>query len=125
MLQWRGLMNEARFQKQLQEEGFETLYIWEDGPDTYYSEHRHQGDSAHIILDGEMALAMDGDTRTYRPGDRVDVPAGRAHTAKMGPKGCRYLIGEKRTESTGDRAVEQLDDVQNLLTRTMQSRSRA
>lgn len=118
-------MNEARFRKQLQEEGFETLYVWEDGPDAYYSEHRHLGDSAHIILDGEMTLTMDGDTQTYRAGDRVDVLAGAVHTAKMGPKGCRYLIGEKMTKSEGNRAVEQLDDVQNLLSRTMQSRSRA
>lgn len=117
-------MKEARFRKQLQEEGFETLYVWEDWPDAYYSEHRHLGDSAHIILDGEMTLTMDGDSRTYRPGDRVDVPAGVVHTAKMGPKGCRYLIGEKRADSARNRAVEQLDNVQDLLTRTMQSRSR-
>ena len=28
-------------------------------------------------------------------GERCDVPAGAVHSARMGPQGCRYLIGEK------------------------------
>jgi quercetin dioxygenase-like cupin family protein len=88
-------MNEAQFRKQLEEEGFETLYVWEDGPGAFYSDHKHLGHSAHIILDGEMTLTMQGSSRTYRVGDRVDVPGSAVHSAKMGPMGCRYLIGEK------------------------------
>jgi quercetin dioxygenase-like cupin family protein len=88
-------MNEAQFRRQLEEEGFETLYVWEDGPGAFYSDHKHLGESAHIILQGEMTLTMQGSSRTYRVGDRVDVPGGAAHSAKMGSMGCRYLIGEK------------------------------
>ena len=33
--------------------------------------------------------------RTYRAGERCDVPAQAVHSARMGPQGCRYLIGEK------------------------------
>lgn len=36
-----------------------------------------------------------GESRSYRPGERCDVPAGAVHSASMGPEGCRYLIGEK------------------------------
>jgi len=54
------------------------------------------GDTAHIILDGEMILTCGGSTTTYRAGERPpDVPAGAVHSARMGPSGCRYLIGEK------------------------------
>ena len=53
------------------------------------------GDSAHVILEGELSLTMRGNARTYREGDRVDVPGGTVHSAKIGPAGCRYLIGEK------------------------------
>jgi quercetin dioxygenase-like cupin family protein len=88
-------MNEAQFRKQLEGEGFETLYVWEDGPGAFYSDHKHLGESAHIILQGEMTLTMQGSSRTYRVGDRVDVPGGAVHSAKMGSMGCRYLIGEK------------------------------
>ncbi len=67
-------MNIPELEKQLHSEGFET---------------------AHIILEGEMTLTVDGRSTTYGPGERCDVPAGTVHAAHMGPAGCRYLIGEK------------------------------
>jgi len=42
-----------------------------------------------------MTLTINGKAETYRPGDRCDVPAGAVHSARMGPRSCRYLIGEK------------------------------
>lgn len=44
---------------------------------------------------GEMSLTMHGRTVTYGAGGRCDVPAGTVHSARMGPQGCRYLIGER------------------------------
>ena len=88
-------MDESAFRQQLRSEGFTHIYTWQDRPSAFYPEHTHPTLSAHIILDGEMTLTQNGETRTYRPGDRVDVSAGTVHSAKMGPAGCRYLIGEK------------------------------
>ena len=79
----------------LRSEGFLHTYVWQDGPNTFYPDHTHAGETAHIILDGEMTLTQGGETRTYSFGERCDVPAGTVHSAKMGPRGCRYLIGEK------------------------------
>jgi len=81
--------------KRLESEGFSHIYVWQDGPHAYYPDHSHEGLTAHIILDGEMTLMMDGRSKTYRLGDRCDVAAGAVHSARMGPRGCRYLIGEK------------------------------
>jgi quercetin dioxygenase-like cupin family protein len=80
---------------QLESEGFPTTYVWEDGPGAYYPDHSHPTETAHLILDGEMTVTMNGTSRTYLAGDRCDVPAGGVHSARMGPRGCRYLIGEK------------------------------
>jgi quercetin dioxygenase-like cupin family protein len=88
-------MNESESRKQLSAEGFVHTYVWQDGPQAHYSDHTHAGLTAHVILDGEMTLTMDGKSETYRVGDRCDVPAGAIHSAKMGPKGCRYLVGER------------------------------
>ena len=85
--------NESR--KQLESEGFTHTFVWQDGPHAFYPDHTHAGLTAHIILDGEMTLAMKGASQTYRVGDRCDVPAGALHSARMGPHGCRYLVGEK------------------------------
>ena len=88
-------MNIRELETQLHSEGFAHTYVWEDGPDCRYSDHTHPMETAHIILEGEMTLTRDGRSRTYRAGERCDVPAGSVHAARMGPKGCRYLIGEK------------------------------
>jgi quercetin dioxygenase-like cupin family protein len=88
-------MNERELRKQLEAEGFSHTFVWQDGPNAFYPDHTHAGLTAHIILDGEMTLTMDGASQTYRVGDRCDVPAGAVHSALMGPRGCRYLVGEK------------------------------
>jgi len=88
-------MDEKELAMQLDREGFGHTYVWQDGPNTFYPEHTHETETAHIILLGEMTLTMNGQAHTYREGERCDVPAGAMHAAKMGTKGCRYLIGER------------------------------
>ena len=88
-------MDEKELAKQLERQGFAHTYVWEDGPNASYPNHTHGAETAHIILSGEMALTLGGRTETYRAGDRCDVPAGAVHSARMGPQGCRYLIGER------------------------------
>jgi mannose-6-phosphate isomerase-like protein (cupin superfamily) len=87
-------MDERELAKNLEREGFGHTYVWQDGPNAHYPDHTHDTETAHIILSGEMTLTMNGDSQTYRAGERCDVPAGAVHSAKMGPTGCRYLIGE-------------------------------
>jgi mannose-6-phosphate isomerase-like protein (cupin superfamily) len=82
-------------ERQLHSEGFLHTYVWQDGPNAHYPDHTHASETAHIILEGEMTLMHAGSTRTYGAGERCDVPAGAMHSARMGPRGCRYLIGEK------------------------------
>lgn len=87
--------NVAKLESTLHAEGFRHTYVWQDGPRAAYSDHTHPTETAHIILEGEMTLTMAGYSETYRAGQRCDVPAGAVHAARMGPAGCRYLIGEK------------------------------
>jgi quercetin dioxygenase-like cupin family protein len=82
-------------ERQLQSEGFQHTFVWQDDPQANYPDHTHAAETAHIILEGEMTLTTGGQTRTYGVGERCDVPAGAVHSARMGPRGCRYLIGEK------------------------------
>ena len=88
-------MEEAELESSLRKEGFTRTYVWQDDPEQFYSDHTHERLTAHIILDGQMTLTMNGQAKTYRAGDRCDVPAGMVHSALMGPLGCRYLIGEE------------------------------
>jgi len=88
-------MNVQELEKALRAEGFTRTYVWQDGPGAYYPEHTHPTVTAHIVLDGEVTVTSEGKTHTYNAGERFDVPAETIHCAQMGPKGCRYMIGEK------------------------------
>lgn len=88
-------MDEPALAQSLRDEGFGHTYVWEDAPNAHYPDHTHGDETAHIVLSGEMTLTMDDETQTFRAGDRCDVPAGVVHSARMGPQGCRYLIGER------------------------------
>lgn len=87
--------DQKSLEQQLHDEGFLHTYAWQDAPNAFYPDHTHPTETAHIILTGEMMLTQGGEAHLYRVGDRCDVPAGAIHSAKMGPTGCRYLIGEK------------------------------
>lgn len=88
-------MSEKELAEQLVKEGFRHTYVWRDAPNAYYPEHIHATETAHLVLQGEMTLTVQGQTRTYGSGERCDVPSGVPHAARMGPEGCRYLIGER------------------------------
>jgi quercetin dioxygenase-like cupin family protein len=90
-----SMKSEAQLREQLETEGFSHTYVWQDRSNAHYSDHTHAMLTAHIILDGELELTTGGTTTVYKQGDRCDVPAGAVHSARMGPHGCRYLIGEK------------------------------
>jgi quercetin dioxygenase-like cupin family protein len=88
-------IDEEAQHRQLKSQGFRRTYTWQDEPNAFYPEHTHPTETAHVILDGELALTMNGVTRIYRVGERCDVPSGAVHSARMGTEGCRYLIGER------------------------------
>lgn len=88
-------MNKKELQDKLREEGFSYTYIWEDAPNAFYPDHTHPNVTAHIILEGEMTVTSEGKTQIYKAGQRFDVPVETIHSARMGPLGCRYIIGEK------------------------------
>jgi mannose-6-phosphate isomerase-like protein (cupin superfamily) len=88
-------VSEDALHQQLRSEGFRRTYVWQDEAGAFYPEHTHAVETAHIILNGEMTLITAGESRTFLAGERCDVPAGAPHSARMGPGGCPYLIGER------------------------------
>jgi len=88
-------LTEQELEEQLMSEGFSGIFVHRDSPNSFYPDHTHSGITAHIVLDGDITVTSEGQTITYKPGERFDVPAGDVHSAKIGPNGCRYMIGEK------------------------------
>ena len=88
-------IKEMELKDTLREEGFLGIFTHRDHPGAYYPDHTHRGTTAHIVLEGDISVTSKGETVTYSAGDRFDVPADTVHSAKIGPKGCLYIIGEK------------------------------
>jgi quercetin dioxygenase-like cupin family protein len=86
---------DRELEKKLRKEGFSNIFVWQDRPNAFYPDHTHSGVTAHIVLEGEITVTCQGVTRTYKAGDRFDVPKETVHSAKIGPEGCRYVIAEK------------------------------
>ena len=88
-------MQERELIDQLQREGFANAYVWEDTPHARYPDHTHRRETARIILSGELTLSMNGESKTFRTGERRDVPANALRSARIGSHGCGYLIAER------------------------------
>lgn len=78
----------------LEKEGFPYVYEWQDKPGTVYAEHSHQDKVTLFITEGSIELAIRGETKQLKTGDRFDVPPGVPHSAVVGPQGCQYVVGE-------------------------------
>ena len=92
---WPMSMNEEKWKRRLEEEGFTNIFVWHDEPNFFHSDHTHDVYTAHIVLEGEMTVVSEEKTKVVKEGGRFDVPAHTIHSAKAGPKGCTYIIGEK------------------------------
>lgn len=84
-------VEEAALLRQLAEEGWSGGYGWGNGPSERYPEHAHGYAKALICVRGDIVfLTAEGDVR-LRLGDRLELDAGTAHSAVVGPDGVRCV----------------------------------
>lgn len=87
-------MNQEEWISSLKKEGFENVYVIKDDPNFEYSTHTHEKACVHIILAGSMGLQSNDGLKELSQGERINIPAGTTHSAKMGPQGCKYIVAE-------------------------------
>ena len=64
-----------------------TPHAWSTGPGHRYDRHRHPYRKVLVCTAGSITFHTDaGDVELF-PGDRLDLPAGTAHAATVGPRG--------------------------------------
>lgn len=66
---------------------------WSNGPGDRYSAHEHGYDKVLVVEEGSIrfGLPRDRDAVDLSVGDRLDLPAGTAHDAIVGPDGVVCL----------------------------------
>ena len=80
--------------QRLKDEGYPYIYEWKDAPGIEYPEHEHKGKVTIHILSGSITFKFPDREVALATGDHFDVPFGESHTAKVGPSGCHFLVGE-------------------------------
>lgn len=88
-------INEQEIKSQLIKEGFGGVFTYQDDPNFEYARHTHEKSAVHVILEGSMTLTDAEGAKELLAGERINIPAGTVHSAKMGPRGCKYIVGEK------------------------------
>ncbi len=80
--------NEASIAGRFRDEGLEPA-PWSNGPDFLYAEHSHAYHKVLYCIRGDIVFELPENDESLRlgPGDRLDLPGGTRHSARVGPKG--------------------------------------
>jgi quercetin dioxygenase-like cupin family protein len=89
-----GAPDEAVLRSRLEHEGF-SVFQWRDAPGASYAPHSHDHDESLWVVAGDITFDAGGEELRLGPGDRLMLPKGTVHTARAGPRGATYLIGER------------------------------
>lgn len=84
-----------RWLKKFEEEGFASVYEWQDAAGTVYPEHSHQGKVSIFVTDGSIVFDFEGKTKEIKANERFDVPIGQKHSAVVGQQGWIVIVGEE------------------------------
>jgi quercetin dioxygenase-like cupin family protein len=88
-------MHGSRFASYIRtDRGASTLCAWrlEVGPDQAGVRHRPSHEEVFLVLTGELAVTLDGETTSAGVGDVVHVPAGCELTVDSGPDGATAWV---------------------------------
>jgi uncharacterized protein YjlB len=85
-------MTRADLGERLRAEGL-TAAPWSNGPGDRYDTHDHGYDKVIVVAAGSIAFGLPdhGQSMELAAGDRLELPAGTSHDARVGPAGVTCL----------------------------------
>lgn len=89
-------MDIAGFENALRKDGFTDVETKSLPAGTHNDDHDHGFDVRALVLEGRIALTVDGATRTYGAGEVFTMAAGCRHVEDVGEQGVRYVVGRRR-----------------------------
>lgn len=97
---WEGPPpGEAALLRQYAAEGLRP-YQWANGPGDQYAAHAHPYHKVLYVVRGSITFGLPalGEAVELHAGDRLDLPAGVAHDALVGPEGVVCLEANRAAE---------------------------
>jgi Cupin domain len=83
----------------LEAEGCPAPRRWHNAAGDRYGRHDHPYHKVLFCLEGSLVFHLDDRDVQLHAGDRLDLPAGTAHAASVGPDGCSCIEGARRPQS--------------------------
>ena len=89
---------EALIRQILQDEGLKP-FSWSNNPGDVYEAHTHTYHKVIYVVSGSITFGfpIEGEPTTLHVGDRLDLPAGMAHNAAVGPQGVVCLEAHRQS----------------------------
>ncbi len=83
------------FKRELGELGFTEVLTRSWPANHFVDTHTHSFEVRALVLEGELALRCEGQSKVLRPGDIFTLAPNRPHTEQYGPMGATILVGRK------------------------------
>lgn len=85
----------TQFEADAKARGFDTALERRWEPLTVLDTHTHPFAASALVVQGEMWLTVDGQTRHLRPGDRFALEPEVPHAERYGSEGATYWVARK------------------------------
>lgn len=100
---WDKTLSEPALVVSLSEQGYETER-WSNEPGHQYGDHTHDFDKVILVIRGSITFSIPRIDEKYLlyAGDRLELPAGYAHSAEVGPQGVTCIEGQLPKKQRGE-----------------------
>ena len=88
-------MDIEAFKAQLTKDGYTEIQTKTMESGTFVDEHTHPFDVRAMVLSGEATLAWNGQKKTFRAGDVLEMAANTVHTEQYGNEPYEFLVGRR------------------------------
>ncbi len=88
-------MNREQFLQALEQAGYPEPVMVRQPPNGHLDDHTHPFSVQALVLDGYIAIHIDGDTKRYEAGDVFQLGYEQVHAETYGPEGVQYLASRK------------------------------
>lgn len=83
------------FTRQARAEGFDEVIERHWEPDTVLATHTHPFAVKALVIQGQLWLGVNGQTRALQAGDRFELDRDIPHDERYGPEGATYWVARR------------------------------
>lgn len=84
-----------RYIQKFEDEGYVSVYEWQDPAGTVYKEHNHKGKVSLFVTDGSVTFDFSGEKKEIVAPSRFDIPKNTLFSAVVGNNGWIVIVAEE------------------------------